>query len=262
MPLPVKDARADNLWFLRRRSGYSGREPGNGDYGIVDPEDLQPIALKNYFLAYLAADTEAAVRRAMERDPAVVKRGQRFLDRQEIHRILKLDDPRGRVERLLPYLLKGLGSGYYFEARQGIVGCGPVAGPALWPVYREPRTSFLREDVITMWGELGYRDCVPELIALLKEHDRFWTAQNLEADWWNRDVAGTNTGRRRDVWSEDLNTVRALGRIGDPRARPAIEAALHRWRPLPFPPNDIVKACEQALKSLEDGTASTTPKIR
>ena len=251
VPLPVKDARANNLWFLRKRSGYFGREPGNGDYGIVDPEDLQPIALEDYFLAYLSADPEAAVRRAMEANPAVVTRGQRFLDRQEVHRIFKRDDPRERVERLLPYFLKGLGSGYYFEVRTEIVGCGRIAGPALWPIYREPGTSFLRQDVITMWGEIGYRDCVLELIALLKEHDRFWSAQSLDSDWWNRDVDGTRTGRRRDVWCEDLNAVRALGRIGDPRARSAVEATLRRWGPTAFPPRDIAEACEQALKSLE-----------
>ena len=36
----VKDARDNNLWFLRKRSGPFGRKPGTGKYGIVDPEDL------------------------------------------------------------------------------------------------------------------------------------------------------------------------------------------------------------------------------
>jgi hypothetical protein len=249
-PLAVEDARTDNLWFLRRRSGYFGREPGQGDYGIVDPEDLQPLALKGYFLAYLSAEPEAAVHRAIARDPAVAGRGQRFLDRQEVHRLLAIDDPRRRVERLLPHFLKGLGSGEYFEARSGIVGCGQVAGSALWSVYRDPRSSFLREDVIRMWGEIGYRGCVPELIILLKEHDRFWAAQDLEADWWNRDVYGTRTGKRRDVWCEDLSAVRALGRIGDPAARPVVEAVRRRWDAFAFEPRGIVEACDEALRSL------------
>lgn len=91
VPLPVKDARTDNVWLLRKRSGAYGQKPSDGDYGIVDPEDFQPIALKPYLLAYLSDDPEKAVRRAMNANPEVVERGQRFLDRREIGRILKLD---------------------------------------------------------------------------------------------------------------------------------------------------------------------------
>ncbi len=58
----VKDAGKNNLWFLRKRSGTYGRKPGKGKYGIVDPEDLQPLELKDYFLAYLADNPENAVR--------------------------------------------------------------------------------------------------------------------------------------------------------------------------------------------------------
>ena len=109
VPLPVKDAREDNLWFLRRRSGLFGDKPGHGDYGIVDPADFQSIAFKEYFLAYLSDDPEAAVRRVMAKDPEVVERGWRFLDRQEVRRILKIDDPRTRADRLMPYFMQGLG---------------------------------------------------------------------------------------------------------------------------------------------------------
>jgi hypothetical protein len=252
LPLPVNDARMDNIWLLRKRSGYSGREPGNGDYGIVDPEDLQPIALKSYLLAYLSPDPEKAVRRAMEANPEVVERGQRFLDRREIERILRLDDARMRVEKLLPYFARGLGGGNYFLARNGIVACGAVAGPYLLPVYREPKTPFVKQDVIAMWGEIKYRDSVPELITLLETHDRFWATQDLEADWWNRDVERARDGRRRDAYGEDENAVRALGRIGDPRARLAIAATLRRWAPIEFPPRDLVETCHKALLALAE----------
>src|SRR5262249_28580313 len=58
----VPDAGEDNLWFLRRRSGNYGREAGTGDFGIVDPQDFQPLSLQDYFLAYLSTDPEAGVR--------------------------------------------------------------------------------------------------------------------------------------------------------------------------------------------------------
>jgi hypothetical protein len=49
-----------------------------------------------------------------------------------------------------------------------------------------------------------------------------------------------------------LSAVRALGRIGDRRAGPAIEAVLRRWHPiLVSPRDDLFKACDQALKSLQ-----------
>ena len=41
----VRNAGEDNLWFLRKRSGVYGWEPGTGAFGIVDPEDLQPLEL-------------------------------------------------------------------------------------------------------------------------------------------------------------------------------------------------------------------------
>src|SRR5262249_33896926 len=66
----------DNLWFLRRRSGIYGREPGTGDFGIVDPEDVQPLDLKEYFTKYLEKDNEAAVRAYVTTHPLLVRRTQ------------------------------------------------------------------------------------------------------------------------------------------------------------------------------------------
>ena len=45
----------DTVWFLRKRSGIYGEEPGRGDYGVVDPEDVQPLKLKEYFKCYPTA---------------------------------------------------------------------------------------------------------------------------------------------------------------------------------------------------------------
>ena len=84
--LPIKDAGRDNLWFLRRLAGTYGREPGTGNYGIVDPQDLQPLALKGYLTAYLDPDPERAVRREVERHPEVAERARAFLDLLEARR--------------------------------------------------------------------------------------------------------------------------------------------------------------------------------
>src|SRR5215813_12890747 len=88
----VPDAGEDNLWFLRRRSGNYGREAGTGDFGIVDPQDLQPLSLRYYFLAYRSADPEAGVRTQLALHPEIARGAQRYLDHVEVQRILALPD--------------------------------------------------------------------------------------------------------------------------------------------------------------------------
>lgn len=53
----IQDAGEDNLWLLRRRGGNDGRQTGTGSFGIVDPQDLQPISLLEYFRAYLSDES-------------------------------------------------------------------------------------------------------------------------------------------------------------------------------------------------------------
>src|SRR5262245_15292902 len=94
------DARKDHIWFLNRRSGAYGREPGTGDYGIVEPQVVQAISLKDYFLAYLSDDPEQAVKEQLAKNPAIEQRAKRYLDHREVQRILELKDPKQRVEKL------------------------------------------------------------------------------------------------------------------------------------------------------------------
>jgi hypothetical protein len=77
----IEDVQADNLWFLRRRAGIYGREPGTGKYGVVDPEDVQPSRWRDYFLSYLAPDPETAVAEYARRNPESAGRAKRYLER-------------------------------------------------------------------------------------------------------------------------------------------------------------------------------------
>jgi len=74
----VKDAREENLWFLRKKSGIYGRKPGTGNYGIVDPEDLRPASMKDYFKAYLSATPEKSVREYVAVHPEFADRAGLF----------------------------------------------------------------------------------------------------------------------------------------------------------------------------------------
>ena len=245
----VSDAGKDNLWFLRKRSGFFGRMPGTGKYGIVDPEDLQPLQLKDYFLAYLSEDPESAVKKHMVNNPAVVQRAQRYLDHLEIQRILKIKDPSHRFETLLPFYVKRTTWGMTPETRQGIISCGKVAGEGLLAVFQDPKHKNLRYDIIRIWSNIGYKEAVPLLINLLKQHDQFWENQNLKKGWWNQDVRSELTRNRREVYGEIYYAVCALRSFADPRAREAIEITRRRWKSINFENPQIVEECEAALKA-------------
>ena len=245
----VSDAGKDNLWLLRKRSGFFGRKPGTGKYGIVDPEDLQPLQLKDYFLAYLSEDPESAVKRHMVNNPAVVQRAQRYLDHLEIQRILKIKDPSHRLEKLLPFYVKRTTWGVTREARQGIISCGKVAGKSLLTVFQDSKHKDLRDDIILIWRDIGYKEAVPLLINLLKQHDKFWENQDLKKGWWNRDVGSELTRNRREVYGEIYYAVCALRSFADPRAREAIEITRRRWKSIKFENPQIVEECETALKA-------------
>src|SRR5262249_20380235 len=146
----VPDAGEDNLWFLRRRSGNYGREAGSGDFGIVDPQDVQPLSLLDYFLAYLSADPEAGVKAQLALHPEIARRAQRYLDHMEVQRILALPDPETRTQRLLPFYIKGQSWGaspptHYFEARRGIIDCGETSAPYLQRLFDDPELVRLKK---------------------------------------------------------------------------------------------------------------------
>jgi hypothetical protein len=248
----VEDAGKDNLWFLRRRSGRYGRQPGTGKPGIIDPEEVQPLALKPYFLCYLSDDPEPAVRAYAAKDPAVADRAKKYLDHLEIQRVLRMEDPAERFDRLLPFYLRRFTWGMKQEARAGVVSCGAIAGTRLKAVFDDPGYTHLREDIIRIWHDLGYREITPLLIELLERHDRFWARQNLKESWWNTDVGSALTRRRRQVYGEVYYTVVALRSFRDPRAKEALELTERRWEAIKFDNPQIVEECRAALDALAE----------
>lgn len=246
----VRDATANNLWFLRKRSGTYGREPGNGNYGIVDPEDLQPLEWKNYFLCYLASDPEKGVREFVLKNPGQASRAKNYLDHLDIQSILKLPDSGTRYEKLFPFFLARTTWDMREEAKTGIVGCGNIGGERLLQVFADPKQKQLRQVVMGMWREMGYREMVPLMINLLEEHDAFWAQQIVEKDWWGDQTNPELTARRQEVFGEIVNAVRALGSFRDPRAKEALELTRRRWAMMYFDNPQIVEECDTALREL------------
>ncbi|MFH1742019.1 MAG: hypothetical protein ABIH23_23705 [bacterium] len=243
----IEDAGRDNLWMLRRRSGTFGRKPGTGKFGIVDPEDIQPLEFKDYFLALLSQHPEKSVREEMGRNPAVAKRAARYVALQEIQRILKIPDARTRVKKLLPYYLD---LRTMYDARAGIVEAGEVAGVYLEEPFHNPQNSISTIDIIRIWGEIDYRPCVGILIDLLKKHDKFWASQNLGPDWQHSYNDPELDRNRYRIYGEMCAAVEALREIGDPRARKAIEQTKERWETIGFGNQQILRECRKALDEL------------
>ena len=255
----VDDAGEDNVWFLRRRSGSYGRDPGSGDFGIVDPEDLQPLSLRDYFLAYLSADPEAGVKAQLALHPELGRRAQRYLDHLEVQRILAVSDLQTRIQQLLPFYIEGQAWAAEprtlpFEARRGLVACGEMTAPYLQRLFTDPKLVRLKKDIIDLWEEIGFQGpiYVTQLVEVLKEHDRFWASQHLEQDWWNRDYKSKLTEKRRRIYEEDRSSVILLGKIGDETAANVINQTRATWDRLNNPlSSEILKQCDEALRRIE-----------
>ena len=241
----VPNAAKNHIWYLRKIKDLSGGGDGRR-YGIEDPEDLQPIELRAYLQCYLAADPESAVREQIQKQPEVAQRATRYLVHCEVARIAKLPDPRQRVERALPYWLANCDWGHRLEAMELLLDAGEVAGPYLVGVF-ETRPD-RRAQVLSLWGQMSYRACVPRLIKLLEQHDEFWRHQTLEGDWWNHDPDAQRQERRREVYGETYAALVALDRIDDPSARDVIERTRARWAAIDFSNPQIVQTCEKTLR--------------
>ncbi|HPO08188.1 MAG TPA: hypothetical protein PLZ55_05930 [bacterium] len=250
----VKDARDDNLWFLRRRSGVYGENPGTGDYGIVDPEDLQPLELKEYFLMYLTDNPEPLVKNYVREQMRKASRGQRYLDHLEIQRILTIANPEERFDKLMPFFLNRTLWNLTSEARDGIISCGDIAGEKLMDLFDDPDYKKIRIDIIEIWQKVGYKEAIPTLLELLAKHDQFWSGQDLKKGWWNENPDSELTLRRREICLEDPETLyvlNALGAFQDPKARELLDKIYARWKSFDGEGGSILQACEYVLQELE-----------
>jgi hypothetical protein len=175
--LVLADALRENIWLLRIDK--------DARCHVTDPEDLQPLALKDYLACYLAQDPETAVRAQVQRQPEIAARATRYLAHREIQRIRKEPDATVRAQRLLPYFMAGYVWGGRPEAGDALADCGASAGPYLMGAYQLRPEEPFPENIIELWGKIKYIGAVDVLIGVLDDGDRFWSAQDLKPGWWN-----------------------------------------------------------------------------
>ncbi|MGD1086669.1 MAG: hypothetical protein ABSA47_18175 [Verrucomicrobiota bacterium] len=243
----VEDASKDNLWFLRRGGGIYGEIPGAYDLGVMDGQDMQPLNTKEYFELYLSDNREEAIRAYAANHPESAWRAQRWLDGLEYQRLLNTEDPKLRLERILPYFLNREGWG---ASASGLVSCGSLAGARLVSIFQDPNHKNLRLDIITTWGDMNYTPAAPLLIQLLQDADRFWGEQKLTNGWRNADNSEL-TQRRRQLSGEVYYAAASLRKLHDPRSKEALELTKKRWESPGFDDQRVMEECDAALKELD-----------
>lgn len=250
----VSDAGKNNLWFLRKDCGAYGEKPGTKTYGICDPEDLQPLAMKEYYLAYLSDNPVVTLNRYAKKNPEVTDRVEQYVDHVEVQKLLKIKDPRERFDKLLPYYLKASTWNMKSEARNGIISCGNVAGEKFLLLFNDPEYERQRKSIIQIWSRINYEEATPVAVAylvdILKREDKFWAMQDLEKGWWNKDEDSERRSRRRASYREVYYAVCSLKAFQDPRSKDALELTRKRWKSINFENPQILEACEEALKAI------------
>jgi hypothetical protein len=174
-----------------------------------------------------------------------------------MERVKGIGDPAERAERLIPYFMNRSTTD---EAGKTLVAIGAPAGPYLLGVYKRTYDRNLRDQIIRMWGAMGWRDCSDLLIDLLKKTDEYWARQKLEAGWWNRDVSSAVTSERREQYGLVYSSVWALRQFREAKAREAIELTRKRWAAINFENKQIVEECDAALKELAEARTAAEVK--
>jgi hypothetical protein len=236
----VEDASKDNVWFLRRRTGIYGQDPGTGNLGIVDPEDLQPLDLKEYFELYLNNHPEDALKAYAANHPKVAPRIQHWLDHlattTDWEAVKVIQDPQAKARKMASYLRPATapkGAGELDRAlRQEMPKLGADAVPALIEVLRAGMTN--REDLnraVLILYDIGKpaQPAVPVLCELLQEPgktSRYYICSALKTAQDPKAIPFV----RPMLESEDMQTAteaaEALAAMGDTESFDAIAALL------------------------------------
>ena len=178
----VEDAGKDNIWFLQRRSGMYGRESENGRFGIADPEELQPISLKNYFLACLAKETENAVKEQLRKEPHLAKRVEDYLIYAEFQRVLNISDPNDKAMYLCRYISPGMAPKNYRGRYDWLVSkhlreLGECAVRPIVDILAKAEPSHKLDTAVLTICDMGKvaKEAVPYLLKMLQQKSRTTT---------------------------------------------------------------------------------------
>jgi len=247
----IDDLGEDAIWFLRRLSREDGKEVETGPYGIRDPEDVRPAMMKEYVLAHLSKNPEAAIRRFVRQHPDQAGYARATLGHFEIERIRQIPDLEVRAGKLLPFYLELRGWYGGHEANAPLLECGAAAGRLLLGAFGRPEGALRRNDIIRFWGQVRTKEATPILVDLLLAQDRYWATQKADRDPsfdWRTGEGGDREGQKYEL----RQALEALRSIADRSAKEALELTRERWQPAKLDDPGIVELCDKALEKLKE----------
>ncbi|HUT31023.1 MAG TPA: hypothetical protein VMX13_14615 [Sedimentisphaerales bacterium] len=194
-PVPlVEDAGKDNIWFLHRTGENYDHKSQNGLFGIADPEDLQPLSMKTYFLACLADEPEKAVKEQLKKEPHLAERVGDYLLYWEFQQVLSIADPNEKAINLSRYLSPTTAPGNYrrrydYFVRKHLRDLGESAVKPLVDLLAKSEPGYnLNTAVLTVY-DIGRpaKAAAPYLVRMLKQKSRTSTYYILAALQTTRD---------------------------------------------------------------------------
>ncbi len=172
----VEDAGKNNIWFLQRRSARYGRKSENGQFGIADPEELQMISLKDYFLACLSEEPEKAIKQQLKKEPHLAKRVEDYLIYAEFQRVLRISDPNEKAVRLCRYISPGMtpknyNARYDYFVRKHLGELGECAVKPLVATLAKAEPGHKLDTVVLTIFDIGRpaNPAVPYLLRMLEQ---------------------------------------------------------------------------------------------
>lgn len=232
----VEDAGKDNIWFLQRRSGRYGRKSENGPFGIADPGELQPISLKDYFLACLAKEPKKALKEQLKKEPHLAERVGDYLLYWEFQWVLSIADPNEKAMRLSRYLSpttapKNYRGRYDYFVRKHLRELGECAVKPLVDILAKAKPRHRLNTVVLTLYDIGKeaKPAIPHLVRMLEQKSRTSTYYVLAALQTTGDL--TVVDSVRPFLADENMQVRAqaaetLAWIGDTESFDLIAAAI------------------------------------
>lgn len=182
----VEDAGKDNIWFLQRRSGRYGRESGTGRFGIADPEDVQPLSMKRYFIACLSEEPDKAVKKEQKRNPDLADRVRQYLIYSQLKRELAIADPNEKAKRLLRYFFgapEGYDGRHDYLVRKHVRELGGKAVGPIIEILKKAEPRHKLDNLMYILCDIGKpaKPAVPYLLKMLEQRGRTTTYYILGA---------------------------------------------------------------------------------
>ncbi len=243
------DMRQDHVLLLRRARAGGPQANGKEMLGIMDIQDIQPLARLDYLRLYTLKDPEPDLRRYVQKHPEDAVRALPYFHHRAVQRAIADPDPARRVERLLPYFASYVLYGYRDEAGEAIEAVGEPAVPYLIALLDDSGLySSRRTEVILKLGRIGSKRATPSLVALVKRN-RSWLSGVGKDGVFDEKTLGLPAVCRR--LHDMASAIYSLGLIGDRSVIDVIRRVHATYKRVLAADHALMRHCRVSLEKLD-----------